>query len=96
MYSLTQICLSDQYSLYATTSIGSFRLVFNQFMPNGFFYLHSSDRSIPNISDVWSVFIITLFIEIFCIFNANSVDPDQTPRSVASDLGLHCLQMSYL
>ena len=22
---------------------------------------------------------------------ANSVDPDQTPRSVASDLGLHCL-----
>ena len=21
---------------------------------------------------------------------ANSVDPDQTPRSVASDLGLHC------
>ena len=23
---------------------------------------------------------------------ANSVDPDQTPRSAASDLGLHCLQ----
>ena len=23
---------------------------------------------------------------------ANSVDPDQTPHSVASDLGLHCLQ----
>ena len=22
---------------------------------------------------------------------ANNVDPDQTPRSVASDLGLHCL-----
>ena len=22
---------------------------------------------------------------------ANSVDPDQTPHSVASDLGLHCL-----
>ena len=22
---------------------------------------------------------------------ANSVDPDQTPRSAASDLGLHCL-----
>ena len=28
--------------------------------------------------------------------NANSVDPDQTPRSAASDLGLHCLPMSYL
>ena len=26
--------------------------------------------------------------------NANSVDPDQTPRLAASDLGLHCLPMS--
>ena len=26
--------------------------------------------------------------------NANSVDPDQTPRIAASDLGLHCLPMS--
>ena len=25
---------------------------------------------------------------------ANSEDPDQTPRSAASDLGLHCLRMS--
>ena len=29
-------------------------------------------------------------------FNANSEDPDQTPRSAASDLGLHCLPMSFL
>ena len=28
--------------------------------------------------------------------NANSADPDQTPHSVASDLGLHCLPMSLL
>ena len=28
--------------------------------------------------------------------NANSVDPDQTPRSAASDLGLHCLPMPHL
>ena len=28
--------------------------------------------------------------------NANNVDPDQTPRSAASDLGLHCLPMSLL
>ena len=27
---------------------------------------------------------------------ANSVDPDQTPHSAASDLGLHCLPMSPL
>ena len=26
---------------------------------------------------------------------ANSGDPDQTPHSVASDLGLHCLSMSH-
>ena len=30
------------------------------------------------------------------IFDANSVDHDQTPRSVASDLGLHCLPMSFV
>ena len=33
------------------------------------------------------------FIEIL-VFYANTVAPDQTPRSVASDLGLHCLPMS--
>ena len=28
--------------------------------------------------------------------NANSVDSDQTPRSAASDLSLHCLPLSLL
>ena len=32
------------------------------------------------------------FIEI-PVFNANSADPDQTPRPAASDLGLHSLPM---
>ena len=27
---------------------------------------------------------------------ANSGDPDQTPRSAASDLGLHCLPITHL
>ena len=31
-----------------------------------------------------------------CNFFANSVDPDQTPRSAASELGPHCLSMSFL
>ena len=35
------------------------------------------------------------FIEI-PVFNANSVDPDQTPRSAAPDLGLFCLSMVLL
>ena len=30
------------------------------------------------------------------VFNANSVDPDQTPRSAVSDLCLHCLPISLL
>ena len=64
-------------------------------MPNRLFYLHSSDPSISNIRGVWLVFIITIFYKN-SVLNANSVDPGQTPRSAASDLGLHCLQMSLL
>ena len=30
------------------------------------------------------------------VINANSVNPDQTPRFAASDLVLHCLLMSHL
>ena len=30
-------------------------------------------------------------VELF----ANSGDPDQTPRSAASDLGLHCLPITH-
>ena len=30
------------------------------------------------------------------VFNANSVDPDQTPRCLASDLGPHCLSIPLL
>ena len=34
--------------------------------------------------------------EDYGAFNANKVDPDQTPRSVATEQGLHCLPMSLL
>ena len=30
------------------------------------------------------------------LINANGVDPDQTTRPAASDLGLYCLPMSHL
>ena len=36
------------------------------------------------------VFPVRLYNNAVCM--ANSVDPDQMPHSVASDLGLHCLQ----
>ena len=32
----------------------------------------------------------------FAELTANSVDPDQTPRSASSDLGLHCLPVTLL
>ena len=41
-----------------------------------------------------SGFLWSWFLEVL-VFYANSLDPDQTPRSAASDLGLDCLQMSF-
>ena len=64
-------------------------------MPNGLFYLNSSELSISNNRGIWLVLLLPCFIEI-PEFNANSVDPDQTPRSAASDLDLHSLPMSLL
>ena len=49
-----------------------------------------------------SVYLFIYFFLSFSCFveiselNANSVDLDQTPRSAASDLDLHCLAMSHL
>ena len=37
-----------------------------------------------------------LFNFLWKIQLANNVDPDQTPQYVASDLGLHCLPMTFL
>ena len=45
------------------------------------------------MSDSFSV--LPCFIEI-SVCNANSVDLDQTPRYMASDLGQYCLSMSLL
>ena len=44
------------------------------------------------ISGVSGVPFQFYFEQIF--LSANSEDPDQTPRSAASNLGLHCLPMS--
>ena len=44
---------------------------------------------------VWSVLLLPYFTEI-PMLNANSVEPDQTTRSAASDLGLQRLPMSLL
>ena len=64
-------------------------------MPSGFVYFNSLDRFIFYMRGAWLVFILSCFVEISEL-NANSVDPDQTPRSAASDLGLHYLPVSLL
>ena len=42
------------------------------------------------------LFLVLPFIIEIPVFNANTVDPDQMPHSVASDLGLHSLPVSFL
>ena len=46
------------------------------------------------IKGVSGKFLLLPWFTEIPVLNANSVDPDQTPRSAASDLGLHCLPMS--
>ena len=58
-------------------------------MPSGLHSPNSFDRSISNRRGVWLDLIIKIFNGNSCI-KCNSVGPDQTPRSAASDLGLHC------
>ena len=47
------------------------------------------------ILGVWSV-LSFLFYFLWKILLASTVDPDQMPHYVASDLGLHCLAMTLL
>ena len=62
-------------------------------MPSGL-YLNSLNTFISYIRSVWLVLSLSRFVEI-SEFN-ESVDPDQTPRSAASDLGIHGLPVSLL
>ena len=64
-------------------------------MPSGFFYFNSFDRFISYQRDVWLFLLLPCFVEIPA-FNANDVDPDQTPRSATFDLDLYCLPISLL
>ena len=77
-------------------------------MPSGPFYLKSLDKSFINRRGVVSYIYIYIYILLLLlllllpcfieipVYNANSVDPDQTRRSAAFDQGLHCLSMSLL
>ena len=60
----------------------------NPFTSSGLFYHNSLDQSFSSI--------ITMFYRNIPVFTANNGDPDQTPCSAESDLGLHCLQITPL
>ena len=60
-------------------------------MPSGFFY---NSLDLP-VHFQYKGCLILSVIEIH-EFNASGVDPDQTPRSAASDLGLRCFLMCLL
>ena len=58
-------------------------------------YRGSLRRSIYYTRGVWLVLVLSCFVKTSELL-ANSVDPDETSRSVASDLGLHFLPVSLL
>ena len=64
------------------------------FMLSGLFYHNSLDWSISNSRVSGYLLILLCFIEI-PVINANCVESDQTLHSVASDLCLHCLPITF-
>ena len=68
---------------------------FSPFIPNGLIYLNSLNTLFPTERVSYYFLLLPCFTEI-TVFNANREDPDQTPRSVPSDLDLRCLPMSHL
>ena len=65
----------------------------NLYLPNGLSHPYQLDESILHLRGVWCNFsFLSYFWWKFML--ANSVDLDQTPRSAATDLGLHCLPRS--
>ena len=67
----------------------------NPLYTGGLFHCYMLDESICPFRGVWS--ILSLFsMFLWKILLANTVDPDQMPHYVASDLGLQCLPMTLL
>ena len=88
----------SNHTRYEYSSLGCIESVHEQhrlthnYLPNGLVHPYQLDESISNFRGVWCPFSFLFYFEqIFLL--ANSEDPDPTPRSAASDLGLHCLPM---
>ena len=63
-------------------------------MPNGISLFYQLEQSISVLRDAGQYFHFNSTFQYYNL-SANSGDPDQTPHSVLSDLGLHCLPMSH-
>ena len=83
-----QLGKSTYFSPAASPSEHRFK--FNPHLPSGLVHPYQLDESICHLRGVCCIFFIFILF-LYKILWANSVDPDQTPRS---DLGLHCLPMS--
>ena len=80
----------SQVKCFNSEFVDFMRTALNPFMPNGISYHYQLEQSIFVLRGVrW------YFSFLFKIMQANSGDPDQTPHSVASDLGLPYLPMSH-
>ena len=64
-------------------------------MSSGPFVLNSWDRSSTIEGVIGNILLLPCFVEILEL-NAKSINPYQTLRSVASDLGLYCLPNTLL
>ena len=74
--------------------LGMVRL-FNPVYTGGLFHCNVLDKSIYHLRGFGSIPSL-LFYFLWKILLANSVDSDQMPQYVASDLGLHCLPVILL
>ena len=80
--------------LFSIKQSESSKVLINPHLPSGPVHPYQLDESISNFRDVWCTFFIFFFYFEKIFLLANREDPDQTPHSAASDLGLHCLPMS--
>ena len=77
------------------SSCSHFCDVFCCFSPPGFSHHYQLDESIFIFRGVrcdFHFFLYNFSMKFLC---ANRIDPDGTPRSAASHLGLYCLSMSH-
>ena len=92
-----QVCQFISISLleYRTAAnVSKVNDVFNPYVPSRPVHPYQLDEPISSFMGVWCTFFFILFYFLSKFLLINSVEPDQTPRSAASDLGLHCLPRS--